>query len=140
MPCLRSAEVIMATLRARHHRLQHVLRGVDASGDRQVGPDVTVEDRDPVQPHEQLVRARQGQARHDLELLEVEVRQVEAVEEHQPVGARRRPSARARLASAVKAWPSLTATGIDTLAFTSRTRSTYICSTSAPVMAGSVGT
>ena len=74
-------------LGARHHRLQHVLRGVDAAGDRQVGPDVAVEDRDPVQAQEQLVAGSTGSAWRHLQLVEVEVRLVEAVEEHQPVRA-----------------------------------------------------
>jgi hypothetical protein len=91
-----------------------------------------------VQPHQKLVRARQREMRNDLEVLQFEVREVEAVEEHQSVGALR-SGQRARSAGALNVWPSLTATWIPTLALTSRTSSRYLRSTSSPVMSRSVG-
>ena len=107
-------------------------RGVDAAGDRQVGPDVAVEDRHPVQAQRAARAGSTGSGRAPPRALQVEVRLVEAVEQDQAVRADARPSRRATLANAAEDGPSLTATGIDTLAFTSRTRSMYICSTSAP--------
>ena len=72
---------------SRHHGLERILALVHAARHGQTRPDVTVQDGDPVEAHEQLVGARQGEPGHNLEALEIEVRQVEAVEEHQRVGA-----------------------------------------------------
>ena len=88
MPCWSRAEVIIATRAPAIMAFRTSCGGVHAPGDGEIGPDVTVEDGDPVQPHQQLVRARQREVRHDLEVLQIEVRQVEAVEQHQRVGAR----------------------------------------------------
>ncbi len=49
--------------------------------------DPAVEDRDPAQRQAQVVRVAQRQARHNLQHLQVQVRLVEAVEQHQAVGA-----------------------------------------------------
>ena len=47
-----------------------------------------VQDGDPVQPQQQFVRRTQAQVRPDLQRGQVEVRLVEAVEQHQRVGPR----------------------------------------------------
>ena len=57
----------------------------------------------------------QREVRHHLQVLQIEVGLVEAVEQHQAVGARL-VQPRARLARALKNGPSLTATGMRTLA------------------------
>ena len=44
------------------------------------------QDREPAQAQEQLVRAREVEPRHDLEVLDVDVGLVEAVEDHEAVG------------------------------------------------------
>ncbi len=77
----------MATLAPAIMRLQHVGGIVHAAGDGDVGLDLVIEDRDPVQAQAQLVRAAEDQVRHDLQLLEVEVGLIEAVEDHEAVGA-----------------------------------------------------
>src|SRR6266542_4200583 len=56
---------------ARHHGLERILAFVHAPRHRQPGPDVAVQDGDPVEAHEQLVGARQREAGHDLETLEI---------------------------------------------------------------------
>ena len=99
-------------LRAGHHRLDHILGGVDAAGEREVGLDAAVQDRDPAQRQPQLgavLSVRLGTTSG----FQVEVGLVEAVEQHQPVrpGLDRR---RAMCGSAVKNGLSLSASGIDT--------------------------
>ena len=77
----------MATLRARHHALQHVGRVVHAAGDGDVGLHLVIENGGPVQPQAQLMRAAQHQVGRDLQLLQVEVGLIEAVEDDDAVGA-----------------------------------------------------
>ncbi len=74
-------------LRAGHHGLERILRAMHAAGQRQVGRDAPVQDRDPAQRQPQIVRAAERQAGHHLQRLQIEVGLIEAVEQHQPVGA-----------------------------------------------------
>jgi len=76
-------------MRSRHHGFQDVFRTVHTAGDREVGPNPTVENGDPVQPQQQFLRTAQRQARHDFERFNVEIRLVEAIKEDQPVRAGR---------------------------------------------------
>ena len=99
----------MATLRAGHHGLDHVGGAVDAAGERQVGLDVAVQHRDPVQPQQQLVRIAEDQVGHHFQRFQIEIRLVEAVEQHQAVGAGGIQLACAMLASELKYGPSFTA-------------------------------
>ena len=59
------------------------------SGHCQVGLQVVEQDRHPVQPQQQFLRRAQLQPRLDLQRLQVEVRLVKAVEQHQPGRPRR---------------------------------------------------
>ena len=77
----------MATSAPATQHLDHVGGGVDAGRGGQRGRDLLVEDRDPAQRQPQLLRGGQDQARGDLQGLQVQVGLVEAVEQHQPVGA-----------------------------------------------------
>ena len=49
--------------------------------------DFSVQDRDPAQGETQLGRGAQVQAVDDFEFVEIEIRLVEAVEQHQPISA-----------------------------------------------------
>ncbi len=80
-------------LRARHHGLEDVFGRVDAAGDGEIGLDVAVEDCDPVKTEKQFFRGTEVQAGHYVEVLDVEVRLIEAVEEHESRLLRPRPAA-----------------------------------------------
>ena len=73
--------------RARHHGFQHVLSTMNAACDRQVGVNMSEDDRDPMQPQQQFLGATQSQAGHDFEQFEIQIGLIEAIEQHQRVGA-----------------------------------------------------
>ena len=129
----------MATLAPAIIDLQHVGRRVDAAGHGQVGLDPAVEDGDPVQAQQQFVRRAQAQGRPDLQQAQVEVRLVEAVEQHQGVGPRlaQPPGERRRGAEERARFSPPAAAG--RFSRTARTISTYRSSTAAPLTIGSVG-
>ena len=79
-----------------------------------------MQDRDPEQRQADLLGPAQLQGRRDLQRLEIEVGLVEAVEQHEPVGAGSRPGWRAISPSALKKGLSFIATGMRTAAFTAR--------------------
>ncbi len=87
MPRFSSAEVIMATRAPAIIAFTTSVAGVHAAGERQVGLDAAVQHRHPVQPQQQLVRVAQDQVGHHFQRFQVEIRLVEAVEQHQRVGA-----------------------------------------------------
>ena len=68
--------------RARHNALEHVLSGVNPSGDGQVNVQVAVENRRPVQTRQQLRGSREVQRGPHFQGLDVEVGLIEAVEQH----------------------------------------------------------
>ena len=72
----------------RHDRLDGVETRVDASRNRERGAHLAGEDRKPPEPEVQLPRGREVKRPLDLELLDVDVRLVEAVEQDETVGAR----------------------------------------------------
>ena len=74
--------------RARHHRLDGVEPGVHAARDRQRNPHHRRDDGEKAQAQQQLGGVGEVQRRRGLQVHGVDVRLVEAVEEHQPVGAR----------------------------------------------------
>src|SRR5208337_3561573 len=63
---------------------------VHAAGDGDVGLDLVVENRGPVQPQPQLMRAAQHQVRDHFHLFQIKIRLIEAVEDNDAVGARLR--------------------------------------------------
>ena len=71
-----------------HHGLKHVDGVVHAAGDGNVGFDLVVEDGSPVKPEAQLMWTAEDQVRYHLQLLEVEVGLIEAIEDDDAVGAR----------------------------------------------------
>ena len=71
-----------------HHRLHGVRPVWTPPVDRERALDLAREDREPAQAQQQLARAREVERRDDLELLDVDVGLVEAVEEDEAVGAR----------------------------------------------------
>ena len=85
-----------------HEPLDHVGPDMDAGGrgERHAGTELRPQDGDPADRQAQLGRLAQLEARHDLQCLEVEVRLVEAVEQHQP-SAPAATAAAAKLANAV---------------------------------------
>ena len=74
--------------RSGHHRLQHVQAGVHAAGDRQVGLDLPVKNRHPVEAQQQFVRRAQDEVGNNFQVFQVEVRLIEAVEQNQGIRAR----------------------------------------------------
>ena len=62
---------------------------VHAAGEGEVGLDVAVEHGDPVQAQQQLVGVAEDQVGNHFQRFQVEIRLVEAVEEHQAIGAGR---------------------------------------------------
>ena len=77
----------MATLAPAIMALEHILGGMHAAGQREVSMDLAVQDGDPAQRQTQLGGGAQIKAVDDFQLFQVEVGLVEAVEEHQPIGA-----------------------------------------------------
>jgi hypothetical protein len=78
LPCI-------CRLGAGHDGLDGVDGGMDAACCPQGRPDPAREDGQPAEPQEQFTRAGQVHA-HDVELLDVDVGLVEAIEQHQRVG------------------------------------------------------
>ena len=72
-------------VRTGHQRLEHIFVRVHAAGHREVGLDRLVEYGDPAQAQAQLVRIAQLQVRHDSQIFQVDVRLVEAVEQHERI-------------------------------------------------------
>ena len=99
-PCRRTAEVDHGDVGADHERLDDVGAGVHAGrgGQRHVGAELGPQDGDPPQRQAQLPRLAELDAGHDVERVEVEVGLVEAVEQHQSVGAGVDDRAAAKLA------------------------------------------
>ena len=62
---------------------------VHAAGEGEVGLDVAVDHRDPVQAEQQFVGVAEDQVGHHFQGFEIEIRLIEAVEEHQAIGAGR---------------------------------------------------
>src|SRR5690349_1852649 len=60
---------------------------MDSSGDRHIGFHASIENGHPVEAHQEFPGIAQGEVGDDLEVLEVEIRLVEAIEQHQPIGA-----------------------------------------------------
>ena len=88
-PWRSSAEVIITTSAPTMRPLTTSRPGVDAGGRRQghVGTQLRPQDRDPAHRQAHLPRLAQLEPRHDVQRVEVEVRLVEAIEQHEAVGA-----------------------------------------------------
>ena len=72
----------MATLPPAMIAFQHVFGRVHAAGDGDVALEMAVENRRPVQPRQQFRRRGEVQRRPHFERFDIEVRLIEAVEEH----------------------------------------------------------
>ena len=76
-------------VRARHDRLHRINRLMHASGNRKRSAVRRRQNREPSQTQQQLVGCRQMQQRDGLELVRVDVRLIEAIEQHEPLRADR---------------------------------------------------
>ena len=74
-------------MRAGHHALQHIAGIVNAAGDGDISLDLVVENSGPVQAEPQLMWAAQNQVRYHLQLFQVEVGLIKAIEDDDTVGA-----------------------------------------------------
>ena len=71
-----------------HEQLDDIFRVVDAAGGGQAGLDAAKENSDPGQRQAQRLRRAQQNVGSDFQFFQIDVRLIEAIEEHQPVGAR----------------------------------------------------
>ncbi len=60
---------------------------MDTAGDGKVGVHIAIENRNPMQPQQQLFRPAQCELGADIEVLQIEVRLIKTVEQDQPIGA-----------------------------------------------------
>jgi len=72
----------------RQDRLDAVVGRRDTAGDSQGTCQLAVQDGKPSEPQQELVAVRQGEARRHGQVLDIEVRLKEPVEQHEAIGTR----------------------------------------------------
>jgi len=136
MPRFSSAEVIIATLAPAI--MAFTTSVALCTPPSAPGPfHAAVQHRDPVQAQQQLVRVAQNQVGHHLQRFQVEIRLVEAVEEHQASAPARRVSGHVGHRAEIRS--QLHGHGDLDFALTAFSSSTYCSSTCSPVTLGSTG-
>ena len=86
MPLASSADVVIATCAPAMIGFQYSLRAVDAARHGKVRAHIAIENRNPVQPKQQLLRTAERELGADVEVLDIEIRLIKAIEQHQRIG------------------------------------------------------